>query len=232
MNVAVPVFDILALASFVTGLVIVLSIPTSAETPLSTTAKTCFALAFAVYVFAMFSNTLEHAGITTVLDPPEDYIEILFPSLVLYGAYAVHVRNREMDLLSSQRAALSSQQMLLGIMDTAPAGILVLDPSGRITFANEAAKEILDLAESTGGSYSTPGWSIRVGAQPPGTAFAELTQVEAGHAPVPVSITWPTGWHVELMVRTERITGANGLPGGVVASFLPPDGMRASGPEA
>lgn len=229
MNVAVPTFDALALAAFVVGLVAMLSVPVRPDGSLNNIAKYCFSLALAVFVFAMFSNVLEHAGITAALDPAEDYIEVLFPSLVLYGAYAAHVRQRELELLSAQRAALSSQQMMLGIMDTAPAGILVLDPSGRITFANEAAKEIFDLAENTGGSYSTPGWSISVGSGPPSDTFAGLAGSNAAREPVPVSIRWPTGWEVEIMVRTETLVGPDGNAGGLVASFLPPTGFLTGG---
>lgn len=225
MSAVVPIIDALALVAFCAALGMFLSARVDASGPLGSVAKTCAVLALGVYSFAAFSNVLEHSGVTAALDPLEDYLEITFPILVLYGVYAVHVRGREQELLSAQRAALRSQDMLLGIMDSTPAGILLLDSSGRISFANEAAKQVLDLSEDDDGRFSDPGWTIAVNGSPAGSTFAALLDVDALSEPVSVRIEWRSGWRIDLDVRTERLADAAGPKGGLVATFLPPEGL-------
>lgn len=226
MNTAVPVIDALALIAFGAALVMILSVRITPDGPLSVVSKTCAALGLAVYAFAAFSNVLEHSGVTAALDPIEDYLEILFPILVLYGVYAVHVRGRERELMSAQRAALRSQDMLLGIMDSTPAGILLLDSSGRVSFANEAAKRVLDIAEDAEGGFSDPGWTISVNGSPAGPTFAALLDTRVETEPVAARVEWPSGWRVDLDIRTETLADAAGHRGGLVATFLPPADMN------
>lgn len=227
MNVAIPAMDALSLVAFCLALVLTLKIPLSEHSAINVVSKACMSLAMAVYVFAMASNVLEHARITSMLDPVEDYLEILFPLLIVYALYAAYVHQRELELVASQRAALRSQEMLLGIMDSAPAGILVLDSTARITFANEAARGILDLGESDGGTtLATPGWSVRVGSQESAPDFSGLVKSYVGAEGVPVAVEWPGGWRVDMTFHTEALKDDAGGVGGLVASFLPPDGLH------
>ncbi len=225
MNVAVLLVDVAAFGAFAFAALLLVTAKSGEVCPLSPIAKLCLTGALAVYVFAMLSNTLEHAGLTPALDVAEDYLEIMFPALFIYGGHAIHMHERESELRSAQRAALRSQEMLLGIIDAAPAGIIVLDAAGRITFANETAKEALDLTEEEG-TIRTPGWSVRVGDGPAGPDFAGLVAAEHGRRGIPVVLEWPNGWRVELVVRTEELHDERGRFGGMVATFLPQVGLR------
>lgn len=228
MAVLVPLADALGLVAFSAALIVALSLPVSEDTLISPAGKTCMVAALSVYSFGMFSNVLEHAGITSALDPIEDNAEVLFPVLVLYTLYATHVRQRELELRAAQRAALRAQEMVLGIIDAAPAGIVVLDGAGKVTFANETAKMVLDLSEGEAGGFVHPDWSVVVGPGPPAPDFRGLVACAGGH-PVPVSVVWPRGWRVELEIGTEPLVDATGATGGVVATFVPPEGMRGHG---
>jgi len=225
MSWLVPFIDAMALVAFVVAAVLLSRIPIRTEGLTSWIAKSCLVGAMAVYVFAMLSNVLEHSGVTAALDAAEDYLEVLFPALIVYGGYALHVRQRENELKSAQRAALRSQEMMLGILDAAPAGIIVLDDAGRITFANETAKEALDVSDDEG-IVSTPGWGVRICGGPAAPDFAGLVTAEHGHLGVQVTVEWPNGWLVDFTMRTEELRDEHGRFGGMVATFLPQAGLH------
>lgn len=229
MNVIIPVVDVIAFVAFALAFGLVMTVRSDADGPISGVAKMCMLGMLAVYVFAMGSNVLEHAGITAVLDPVEDSLEILFPPLGLYAAYALYVRQRERELLASQRVSQRSQEMVLGILDSTPAGIIVLDGSGRITFANQEAKAVLDLVEDEVGTFTTPGWLVHVAGGSGERDFSALLRAVHGHSGVPVAVEWPNGWRVDVSVRTEQLCDSAGRVGGMVATFLPPVGLH---PEA
>ncbi len=228
MNVAVPLIDLAGFVVFAIAGIFLLRTSSHGESPTSSIAKYCFFGATAVYTFAMFSNVLEHAGLTAALDAAEDYLEILFPAFFVYGGYALYARQRENELRSAQRVAVRSREMMLGILDAAPAGIIVLDAAGRITFANETAKQTLDLTD-VDGVVHTPGWSVRVAESPAAPDFAGLITSPLGHRGLPVVVEWPDGWRVELTVQTEQLSDEQGRLGGMVATFLPPSGSRSNG---
>lgn len=225
MDVLVPLADALGLVAFSAALIVAILLPVSEDSPISPASKLCMIAALSVYVFVMFSNVLEHAGITSALDLVEDYAEVLFPVLVLYTLYATHARQRELELRASQRAAKRAQEMVLGIIDAAPAGIVMLDAAGKVTFANETAKSVLDLTEGESGGFEHAEWSIIVGSEPPASDFRALVSSAQGR-PTPVSVVWPSGWRIEIEMMTEPLVDAMGRTGGVVATFLPPEGMR------
>jgi PAS domain-containing protein len=232
MSVVVPIIDFAALMTFVAAAALLLTVSSDESSPLSDVAKWCIFAAMLVYAFAMGSNVLEHSGVTAALDPIEDYMEMLFPPLVLYGAYAVYFRQREHELLASQHATQASQQMMLTILDAAPAGILVLDSTGHLTFANDEAKDVLGLTEDDHGVLTTPGWTVRV-ADEVAADFAPLLHSSFGSHGVPVLIEWPQGAHARLSVRTEMLRDPAGDISGLVAAFIRPPGtpVTAAGPE-
>lgn len=230
MTVAVAAFDVGGLLAF--GFAFVLVCLTRLAEPrdvLARVAKVCLLFALGVYVFAMLSNVLEHLAITDALDPFEDYLEILFAPFLLYSIFTMSMKQRQDAMAASQRAALASQQMMLAVLDSAPAGIIVLDSGGRITFSNAAAKEILDLDEDEGGTFTTPGWSVRVADSEPANDFRELLPSGPGAGGVPVTVEWPNGWRIALAVHAEELGDSTGGIGGIVATFLPPSARPEDG---
>jgi hypothetical protein len=103
--------------------------------------------------FIMFSNFLEHLGITTALDVAEDFVGIAFFPLLAYAYYLVWTDQRMKALHSAVRAAQAEHEMLMGVMDSIQAAVVIVDDSGRVTFANEYARTILELPLGTNESY-------------------------------------------------------------------------------
>lgn len=231
MSAAVATIDALALIAFSIALWMVLASSTKGEGPVGVAGKYCMAVAMAIYVLAMASNVLEHAGITSLFDQFEDYGEILFPPFVLYTAWMLFVRMREIDLVASQRAALRAQAMTLDILDSTPAGIMVLDASGRVTFANETARAVLELDETGSGDMVNPGWTVSTAGGDGSRDFSVLLGQEPGERGIPVRVEWPSGWRLDLDVKVERMGDSSGRLGGMVATFLPPEGLIRGGPD-
>lgn len=156
----------------------------------------------------------------------ESYVEILFPVLAVVLVYSAYSARQLADVRSTQRALVRSHEMTMGIIDAAPAGILFLDPTGRITFANETARQVLDLAEDPHtGRLVGPDWTVidDRGAQSPG--FCVLVEDESVKD-LPLTVQWPTGWSVELDISTEPLRDAREGLGGVVATFERPARLR------
>lgn len=112
-----------------------------------------FAVAMAVFAFVGLSHVLQHAGITSALDTYENYVKVLFFPLL---GYATHALSQHEQLRETRRHALvlsAEHEMLMRIVDTTPTALLVLDGGGRIEFANERARLLLELEddENTGG---------------------------------------------------------------------------------
>ena len=114
-----------------------------------------------LYAFVGVSNILEHAGITAFFDLYEDFAEIIFVAALAYVASTMY-QNQQID--SQQKAARVMRQqndLLLNIVDTVPGGILVVGPTGAVTFANEGAERLLGMTSDSGGSVSiTPSWTL------------------------------------------------------------------------
>ena len=87
-------------------------------------------------LFRAFSNSLEWLGITAVLDPFEDYVELLEPWLWFAIAYSF--------LQHRSRARLrESQAQLLDLYENAPAAYFSVGVDGRIRRCNLRAAELL-----------------------------------------------------------------------------------------
>jgi PAS domain S-box-containing protein len=67
------------------------------------------------------------------------------------------------DRIELERREREEREMLEGLFEASPAGIVVFDEEGRITRANEAAERVLGLERSTvaGRAYDDPGWWVR-----------------------------------------------------------------------
>lgn len=117
------------------------------------TAAALIMLAMFSAAFGMFSNFLEHLGVTSSLDMIEDFIGIIFFPLLAYAYYLIWVDQRMRSLQGAVKAAQAEHEMLLGVMDSIQAAVVIIDPGGRVTFANEYARAILELPLGTNESY-------------------------------------------------------------------------------
>ncbi len=160
MNTVVVTADVISTVAFVIAGLMALLAPF--DSPLVTkSVRVVFVGAMSLYAFVGVSNVLEHAGITAFFDLYEDFAEILFVPALAYVASTMY-QNQQID--SQQKAARVMRQqndLLLNIVDTVPGGILVVGPTGAVTFANEGAERLLGMTSDSGGSVSiTPSWTL------------------------------------------------------------------------
>jgi PAS domain-containing protein len=152
----------------------------------------------------------------------EDNIDTLFPLLVLGIAFAALSAQQYEDVVRSTRAHGRTHDLMMDIVDSAPAGILFLGPHGEITFANDTAREVLDLVESPATSaIITPAWTVAGldGAAPGALATLVHDQPYDGW---PVTVRWPSGVEVGLRASGRPLHDARNQLGGVVVSFERP----------
>ncbi len=169
------------------------------------------------------SNTLEWSGITDVLDPYEDFVEILLP--VLWGCffYAVLQEGVERDLRASAETLRRERDLVSRIMETSPAGIVMVNREGQITFANPRAEQVLGLTkdELVRRTYNDPAWRITTY---DGTTFpdADLPFQRVATRGRPVfdvrhAIVWPDGQRVLLSINAAPLFDEAGQVDGMVA---------------
>jgi len=179
--------------------------------------KAVFIAVWAIYAYVAAASLIE--GLVPGFDTElyEGYLEMFAPMLVLAGFYGAYTARQYGDLKRAESALASSHMFMVEMVDAAPAGIMFLDPSGAIAFANASAKEVLDLVEDDRGWFSAP-WKAQYG---PTEQFEALLD-DQSHTGVPVSIAWPDGWTVELEVSTQVTRDARGRAGGYVLTFERP----------
>jgi PAS domain-containing protein len=178
--------------------------------------------ALGVYVLVTASDVATQFGITAAGEPIEDYLEALFPLLVLGAAFAAFSAQQNSDVSRTQTALGHANDLMLGIVDAAPAGILFLSSNGQIRFANDAAKHVLDLVESPeGATVLTPGWIVEDCEDAEPGALLPLVQADS-YDGLPVALRWPSGWRVELRASGRPLLDATGELGGVVVTFERP----------
>jgi PAS domain-containing protein len=154
MNI-VALSDLIAFFGFAGSLIVGMVFATrSASAPkINKTAAVLIILAMFTSAFVMFSNFLEHLGVTSSLDAIEDFVGILFFPLLGYAYYIIWVDQRMKALWGAVASAQAEHQMLLSILDSIQAAAVLVDATGRITYANHYARTILELPLDAGESF-------------------------------------------------------------------------------
>lgn len=175
--------------------------------------------AMSIYLFVSASHLLQFTHVTSALDIFENYVKTLFIPLVAAAAYAL-VMNEQLRVTHRQANILSAEHdMLMRIVDTTPTGVVVLDPTGRIEFANDRARDMLELKEDPDTCrVLTPEW---VAGDMPGTQPGDLSVC------VPVSevrdqrctLCWPDGTTRQLSLNATPIIAADGTRVGSVVAL-------------
>ncbi len=153
---AIAVADGLSVIGFGVALLFFFLLPVDPARPYVRPIKAFLLAAMGVYVFVGISNTLEWAGITKVLDPYEDYVEVLFIPFVAYIVYAMATAQQLEDTKRGSELLRDQHELLSSIVDTSPAGVLVVAADGKITFANGLAQDVLGLREAAAGRFLPP----------------------------------------------------------------------------
>lgn len=218
MNTVVVVSDVVSTVAFVVAAAIALF--TRYETPVVTkSVRFVFVCAMSLYAFVGVSNILEHAGITSYFDVYEDFAEILFMPTLVYIA-SVAFMNVQLDI-QAKSARLMRQQndLLLNIVDTVPGGILVVGPTGAVTFANEGAERLLGMTGGSGGSVSiTPSWTLLDAATSEETTLAQIAS-GGEFSRKPLCAKWPDGTQTELVFSSTPMSTHEGELGGSIVAF-------------
>ncbi|MDH4139919.1 MAG: PAS domain-containing protein [Coriobacteriia bacterium] len=214
--------DVMGFVGFGAALLVAISIPTAEDGTFTNMTKWLMAASFGVYFFVTGSEVFHSVFSGTLLQDLDDYVEVLFPVLVMLSVFAAYVAQQMSDLRRAQSAMTRSYRMMVDIVDAAPAGILVLDVAGRVNFANDTAREVLDLSEDyRRGGLHTPEWTVTCAGSEPAADFGGLVGEEAAEG-VDVAVEWPNGWRVDLTVSTHLLSERSGRLGGVVATFERP----------
>jgi len=220
MNAVVVVSDVVSTIAFLAAAIIALTL--RFESPIVTrSVRYMFAAAMTLYVFVGVSNILEHTGITAALDVYEDFAEILFLPTLAYIASTMF-QNQQLDSQAKAARVMQRQNdLLLNIVDTVPGGILVLDPSGAVTFANEGAERLLSTQSDAFGSVQiTPSWTL---VDPSDGSSTSLGEIASGGALVrrPLRVKWPDGTMLDIVLSSTPMSGKGGELGGSVVAFEP-----------
>ncbi|MCK5879309.1 MAG: PAS domain S-box protein [Holophagae bacterium] len=116
-------------------------------------------VALLLYVFVGFSNILEHSGITAVLDPFEDYLEILSPLLFFFFLYSSMLRSEVGLRLISEKQLLQTigiaEERFRTFNEHTPAIVSIKDMDGHYLFANEKCRELSGIPEN---GINSPNW--------------------------------------------------------------------------
>lgn len=221
VNAATVAVNFVGLLGFAAAVAVLASVPARPDRRFNEHTKTFAIAAFAIYVYSLAIDLFGRYLSSPLLEEIENFVEVLFPVFMLMSVVAMLSAQQVIDVRRAQAALKASHDMMYAIVDSAPAGIMVLDPAGRATFANETARQVLDFGDEEGtGALVTPGWTVfdRQGRGRPDFR-ALVTGPTAGSQAL--SVQWPSGWRVDLQVNVEPL-GAASAPGGYVATFERP----------
>ena len=188
------------------------------------TTRIAIIASFSVYVVVTGVNLLSIAGLSTeLLGEVEAYAEVLFPILALFTLFSSYSNQQMRDIKRAQRAMQASQALTSEIIDLAPAGILLLNQAGQIVFANETARDILDLHDDPDTcDVVTADWTVTCADGGENPDFSGLLGHDIGK-PVRCKVMWPSGWVIEIDVSTQQMgSSQDSLPRGYVATFERP----------
>jgi PAS domain-containing protein len=221
---------VLGLAGFVAAFVLVAVTRARPSIGMTALVKGLILTVLAMMVISSALLFMSEADMEDMLGPAsepyvaalEDNIDTLFPLLVLGIAFAAFTAQQYEEVVRSTRAHGRTHDLMMDIVDSAPAGILFLGSHGQIVFANDTAREVLDLVESPGtGSIITPAWTVTDHDDAvPGT-LAVLVH-EKPFDGYPVTVRWPSGVEVRLRASGRPMHDAREELGGVVVSFERP----------
>jgi len=218
--------DFAPLLAFALAMYAVLAIPVRPGGIFNRTAKGFFGASIMCYLISTVASILGHyyPDFTAAIDPAVVSIELLWVPFIVFGVYALYSNQQLNDAISSQNAAKKAGEMLASVMDTAPAGIVVLNDAGAITFANGEARRLLDIVDEAPPSLMPSDWTVELSKDHGGGGlvrrdFHELLGRESRQGE-DLLVSWPNGWHRHLVVNTAPFEDGSGRVGGAVAASI------------
>jgi PAS domain-containing protein len=218
--------DIAPMLGFTAALIAVLLIPVRRGGTFSRAAKLFFVASIMCYFISSISSILGHFNLVSAeVNSIMPLVELLWVPFILFGVYALYSSQQLHDSIAARHEVVRAGEMLESVMDTAPAGVVVLDAAGAITFANPEARRLLDMDEQPGSDGESLTWSVHVGddsgldsRQGARGDFKGLLDAEPMRN-ASVTVSWPNGWRRSLQVNTTPLRDAetSDVTGAVVA---------------
>jgi PAS domain-containing protein len=223
MLTAVIVGNVVAIVTFLIAVAITISTPSGKNSTMTSLTKWLLVTAFAIRAYVSMTKIVEVYTGSNFFEDFGDYIEVLFPVMVVMSVSSAFMAQKMADIDRSQRAMHATNEMMLGMVDAAPAGILVLDGGGTVTFANDSARHILDLEEDPDtGRLATPGWTVT---DPSGVRMPDFSFLirDTSTRPVKLCVEWPDSkWKLDLSVSARPLQSDGDRMAGIVATFETP----------
>ncbi|MEI6669210.1 MAG: PAS domain S-box protein [Acidobacteriota bacterium] len=188
-------------------------------------------------IFPALASTDVPAGYrrTAAEGVPFDVDQVDYDDHHVRGAFEVHAVQTApnhvaaffRDITERKRAEVALQHerdLVARVMETSPAGVIVMNRDGQLSFANQAATRILGLVKSQTPTrpYDPPEWRITAfDGSPLPADHVPFERVMATRSPVfgaRHAIQWPDGRRVMLMVSAAPILDQAGEVEAVVAA--------------
>jgi PAS domain-containing protein len=224
--------DIMPLLGFTAALITVLMIPIKEGGLFNRAAKWFFVASIMCYFISSGASILGHfPDFLGVFHAPFDafnsvmpLVELLWVPFMLFGVYALYSNQQLHDSIAARHEVVQAGQMLESVMDTTPAGVVVIDSAGAITFANPEARRLLDMDDRSASDGAK--WSVFVGDAADFEASNDRRgdfQGLLGAEPLQnasVTVSWPNGWRRNLQVNTTPLRDGESADSGAVVAFV------------
>jgi PAS domain-containing protein len=217
--------DVAALAVYSAVIVVLFMTPARREDTFGHLARAFVAALSGVYIVVLLGEMLVSLGAGSAVQAFGDSLELLWTPLVLLVAYSMLARKHLADTQVVVRGVHHTGELMKALFETSPAGMMVFDASGCITFANEEARKLLSLHEDAElGIIRPPAWRIASVVHDSAEircdgSLTSLVTVEPIKDAVAV-IEWPDMRRVRLSVNTAPVLSREGRVGGVMMSFV------------
>lgn len=224
MDTLAYVEDILPLVAFAVAVVMVMRIPQGDDNIVSRGAKYYLLASVGVYLIGTIASVLKRVGVWSQGSEDVIYsIELLWGPFILFAVYSLYSRQRLLDSRKALRDVRGTGDLMARVVEAAPAGILVIDPTGHVTFANEAARSMLELGDDGDDTFS-PMWTMHVAdrahvRESDRTDLSGLVTTEP-MTDVNVVLNWPDGTRRRFTANTAPALGPDGSVAGAVVSFM------------
>ncbi|MDO8916327.1 MAG: PAS domain-containing protein [Coriobacteriia bacterium] len=223
--------DIVPWVAFTTAMVMIVLVPVRPGGAMGIGAKGFFVASVACYMTGTTASIIaDLVSLPDQLTTVVDAIEVLRVPFILMGVYSVYARQQLNDAVAAEQTVIQTSEMMESIVETTPAGIVLLDPTGWITFANGAARRLLDIEESAElHTLRTWGWTIRCGdgaaVSEPRSDFLDIVMAQQVEG-LPMTVEWPNGWRRRLAVNAEPTRSGDGAVTGAIMAFIDAEPWR------
>lgn len=228
--------DIVPVLGFAVALVAALALPVRPRGAVSRGAKWFFVGSVVCYLAGTVASVVQRVTVVPgSFVAATDAVELMWVPFVLFGVYSMYARQQLNDALAAQATVEQTAAMLERIVDTTPAGIVVLDAAGRITFANDAARRSLELVEDEViGSVRTPGWVLHASHAAASSSNDDLRELVFAEQTEGVSfiVEWPEGRRRRFMANSAPVSAADGSLAGAIVAFVESEPWLARGQRA